>query len=68
VIAAGLADDNLLMLANFDGVYLIHLDVDEWGWGDVAPGFSVQVIPVYFRLDALGRPTGDKIDAGCLEP
>jgi len=51
------------MLANFDGVYLVHLDVDEWGWGEVAPGFSVQVIPVYFRLDGLGKPTGDRVDA-----
>ena len=52
------------MLANFDGVYLVHLDVDEWGWKDVAPGFSVSVIPTYFRLDTLGRPTGDKLAAG----
>jgi len=34
------------------------------GLGDVAPGFSVKVIPVYFRLDALGKPTGDTVDAG----
>ena len=51
------------MLANFDGVYLVHLDVDEWGWGDVAPGFSVKVIPTFYRLDDLGKPTGDTINA-----
>jgi hypothetical protein len=64
MLAAGLADENLLMLANFDGVYLVHLDVDEWGWRNVAPGFSVSAIPTFFRLDASGRPTGDTIDAG----
>ena len=48
MLAAGLADENLLMLANFDGVYLVHLDVDEWGWRNVAPGFSVSVIPTFF--------------------
>jgi hypothetical protein len=51
------------LLANFDGVYLVHLDVDEWGWGNVAPGFLVKVIPAYFRLDGQGKPTGDTIDA-----
>lgn len=52
------------MLAAFDGVYLVQLDVDEWGWKNVAPGFYVKVIPVYFRIDPAGKPTGDTIDGG----
>ena len=52
------------MMAAFDGVYLIRLDVDEWGWEQVAPGFYVDSIPVFFRLDENGSPTGNKIDGG----
>jgi len=63
-VSAGLADQNLLMLVAFDGVYLIQLDVDEWGWKDVAPGFYVEIIPAFYRLDSNGKPTGDKIDGG----
>ena len=52
------------MMAAFDGVYLIRLDADEWGWEQVAPGFYVEAVPVFFRLDADGHPTGDQIDGG----
>lgn len=47
----------------FDGVYLIRADVDEWGWGD-GKNFDVSGIPVYFKLDKNGKPTGAVIDGG----
>jgi hypothetical protein len=54
------------MMQAFQGVYLIELDVDTWGWG--GSGFDVQTIPIFFRLDENGRPTGDKIDGGAWGP
>ena len=51
------------MVDAFDGVYLIRLDVDDWGWGKDSPdGFYVTVIPVFFALDANGEATGETID------
>jgi hypothetical protein len=50
------------MVAAFDGVYLIKLDADAWGWGIPEAGFDFSVIPIFFRLDANGFPTGDSID------
>jgi hypothetical protein len=52
------------MSAAFDGVYLIQLDTDEWGWGVPEAGFEFEYIPVFFRLDETGSPTGDQIDGG----
>jgi len=52
-------------MAAFDGVYLICIDVDEWNWGVPGTEFaSVDAIPVFYRLDASGRYTGDMIDGG----
>jgi hypothetical protein len=48
----------------FTSVYLVELDTDEWGWGVPEAGFEFQAIPVFFRLDADGNPTGDWIDGG----
>ena len=62
IITARLAEKNELMLAAYRGVYLIHLDVDEWGWGNAEAGFNLQVIPIFFKLDQNGRPTGDRVD------
>ncbi|MEW6404574.1 MAG: thioredoxin family protein [Chloroflexota bacterium] len=61
-INKALADGNELMLKAYDGVYLIKLDVDEWGWG--VDGFQFSGIPVYFRLDSQGQWTGEVIDGG----
>ncbi|MFH2103481.1 MAG: hypothetical protein ABIJ39_09040 [Chloroflexota bacterium] len=52
----------------FAGVYLIQLDVDEWGWGVPGTGFSLDVIPIFFRLDEDGRPTGETIDGSAWGP
>ncbi len=52
------------MVDAFDGIYLIRLDVDEWGWENLPEFGDVPAIPVFFRLDANGHPTGDQIDGG----
>lgn len=57
--------ENALMLNAYDGTYIIKLDVDEWGWEDGKIGdFTVEAIPVYFKLDGQGKPTGEMIDGG----
>jgi thiol-disulfide isomerase/thioredoxin len=54
------AEDPLTMKA-FVGVYIIRADVDEWGWGDKNK-FKFEGIPVYFKLDENGNPTGAVVD------
>jgi hypothetical protein len=56
------------MIAAFDGVYLVRLDADEWGWGVPQAGFEFSAIPIFFRLDDSGSPTGDSIDGGAWGP
>ncbi len=68
MVSAGLADNDPQMAAAFNGVYLIRLDVDEWGWGVPGTGFDVPAIPIFFRLGANGKPTGDTIDGGAWGP
>ncbi|MEZ0397381.1 MAG: hypothetical protein ABWK53_13250 [Anaerolineales bacterium] len=50
------------MLEAFAGIYLIAMNVDEWGWSH--PGFPAlaEGIPLFYRLDAGGQPTGDWIN------
>jgi len=55
------AKDPLTMQA-FEGVYLIRADVDEWNGG--GENFDFEAIPVYYQLDASGKPTGAVIDGG----
>jgi hypothetical protein len=39
--------------------------VDEWRWnGRSVQDFRFKGIPVYFKLDAKGQPTGEAIDGG----
>ena len=54
--------DPLTMQA-FDGVYLIRADVDEWS-SENGKNFTFDAIPVYYELDASGKPTGAVIDGG----
>lgn len=61
-ISASLDAKNELMLQAFDGTYIIRLDVDEWGWDLGKEGFSFNAIPIYFKLDAQGKPNGEVID------
>jgi thiol-disulfide isomerase/thioredoxin len=62
-IALLLRQKNPLMMDAFDGVYLIRMDVDVWSqaeWEEA--GFEFEYIPIFFRLDVEGNPTGDWID------
>jgi thiol-disulfide isomerase/thioredoxin len=62
-IEKGLKSKNKQLLKAFAGTYIIKLDVDEWGWGDSdLHDFDFDGIPVYFKLDAQGHPTGEVID------
>ena len=57
--------DDPRMIAAFAGTYVAHLDVDAWGSAQTsAAGFDASAIPVFFELDADGKPTGRKIDGG----
>lgn len=69
VISSGLDErKSQELLAAFDGVYLIELDVDEWGWGVPEAGFDFSAIPIFYRLDENGDPTGDWIDGAAWGP
>lgn len=51
------------MVKAFDGVYLIKVDVDEWGQKKISNGgFIFDGIPIFFKLDADGKPTGEMVD------
>ena len=64
-ITGSLAARNELMLKAYGGVYLIHADVDEWGWDNSMAGFPpVKAIPAFFALDANGKPSGAFVDGG----
>ena len=67
-IDKGLESKNELLLKAYAGTYIIKLDVDEWGWGDSdLHDFDFDGIPVYFKLDAQGHPTGEVIDGSAWE-
>jgi thiol-disulfide isomerase/thioredoxin len=62
-IDEGIKEKNKLMLDAYDGTYIIKLDVDEWGWGNSQlHDFDFDGIPVYFKLDTDGNPTGQTVD------
>lgn len=64
-IDQAMKEKNALILDAYTGTYIIKLDVDEWGWGDSQMhDFDFNGIPVYFKLDADGKQTGDVIDGG----
>jgi thiol-disulfide isomerase/thioredoxin len=57
--------NNALILNAYAKAYIIRLDVDEWGWGDSGlHDFQFDGIPVFFKLDAEGKQTGEVIDGG----
>jgi len=59
-VAESIEQENPLMMKALKGVYLIRADADDWGWDN--EDLSFEAIPVYFKLDADGLPTGDQID------
>ena len=46
----------------FAGVYLVSLDVDEWGWGVPGTGYNAESIPVFYGVGQDARPNGHVID------
>ncbi|MBI3175043.1 MAG: hypothetical protein HYZ25_15055 [Chloroflexi bacterium] len=64
-VAASIEEENPLMMKALKGVYLIRADADVWGWDN--ENLSFEAIPVYFKLDADGQPTGDQIDGGAWD-
>jgi thiol:disulfide interchange protein len=62
-IDASVKAEDPLTLKAFQGIYLVRADVDEWGWGD-GEKFNFEAIPIYYRLDYKGNPTGASIDGG----
>ena len=64
-IDEAIRSDNELVLNAYAKTYIIRLDVDEWGWGDSRlHDFQFAGIPVFFKLDAAGKQTGEVIDGG----
>jgi len=64
-IDSSLQSRDELMLHAYRGIYVIKLDVDEWGWRDSkVQEFSFGAIPIYFKLDSEGQQTGEVIDGG----
>lgn len=52
------------MKAAFKGAYVVQIDVDAWGAKLDGTGLSSSVIPIFYALDAEGKPTNRKIDGG----
>lgn len=62
-IDASIKAKDPLTIKAYDGIYLIRADVDEWGWGD-GKTFNFEAIPIYYKLNNDGAPTGAVIDGG----
>jgi hypothetical protein len=53
------------MIDAFQGTAIATIDVDaSEATGLAAAGLSTHVLPVFYKLDATGNATGDKIDGG----
>ncbi|MFV8752847.1 TlpA family protein disulfide reductase [Nannocystaceae bacterium ST9] len=58
-----------LMVQAFAGIYLIQVDIDEFGGFDyLRYGFKVPGVPIFFELDAEGRATGRQIISNAWGP
>jgi hypothetical protein len=62
--------DHPLMVQALAGIYLIRVDIDEFSGfsGYEAYGFELVGVPVFFELDAEGRPTGAQITSNAWGP
>lgn len=63
-IESTLNEGNSLMVNAFQGTYIIEIDIDEWANQPTETGFEFDSIPIYFKLDPQGNPTGAQIDGG----
>ncbi len=58
-------DTDSKMKAAFAGTAILAIDVDKADAAQLeAAGLKSSAIPVFFKLDAAGKPTGDRIDGG----
>jgi hypothetical protein len=59
-----------LMIHALEGTYLIRVDIDEFSGFDGYEkiGFKVYGVPIFFELDAEGRPTGRQITSNAWGP
>ncbi len=64
-IESSMSDER--MKTAFEGTYVIHLDADEWGGKLGEAGVASAQIPVFFALDANGKPNGRRIDGGAWD-
>ena len=53
-------EQNPLMVDTFKGMYIIQADVDSWGFPP--EGWDFDGIPIFYALDADGKPTGATVD------
>jgi hypothetical protein len=61
--------DHPLMVQALTGTYLIRVDIDEFGGFSYEKyGFKVFGVPLFFELDAEGRPTGRQITSNAWGP
>jgi thiol-disulfide isomerase/thioredoxin len=52
------------MVDAFAGTYQIKLDADAWENKLAGAGIKADAIPVFYELDASGKPTGRSLDGG----
>jgi thiol-disulfide isomerase/thioredoxin len=64
-IESSMSDER--MKKAFEGTYVIHLDADEWGGKLGEAGVASAQIPVFFALEANGKPNGRRIDGGAWD-
>jgi len=48
------------MMEAFTGMFIVKVDVDAWGFPP--EGWDFDGIPIFYALDATGKPTGETID------
>lgn len=53
--------DDPLIVEAFTGTYVIKLNFDDWSQKLADSGFTPREIPMFYALDATGRPTGRKL-------
>jgi len=56
--------DKPIMMDAFKGTFVVKLDFDAWETKLPGAGLKHESVPVFFALDANGKPTGRKIDGG----
>lgn len=66
-IRRGLDEKNPNMLKAFDNLYILEVDVEQWGWDWARRGFIFQDIPMFFVVDYTGKPSDEKLNGSSWE-